>query len=414
MKTKAILSLLIGFTLFFNACKKDETVPVAATFDGGEVSGTWTKNGTYTITGHIIIPEGKSLTIEEGATVIFADTSLATEFLVYGNLYCNGTATNPITFTVPEELRTTENAMVGLWGGILADSTCEEILLNYTTIEYAGALTTESSPSVQRGLYKGTSGERLPILWTSNTSGRYVITNCTFRNFAEDGFYLEGGSFIISNNTFHTSGLTGGEAVNVKSGCLVDASYNLFYSPNTNAFKLSNADSREPQATVYAYNNTILNAGWRRPSVKGGSIWIETNVKAFLYDNMIANCRFGIKNSSADASSIYDYNYYYGYDQTCVDQFQTTTSKVVRGTHDIGGTTAGENDPLFINYPLSTDMNNSAFDDTWNFHVGSSSPALNAGTTNFTRTFGTSGISVNGIIYTSPAPSVNIGAFGTN
>lgn len=413
MKTKNIFTYLIILTALFTGCEKDEKVPVKATFNGGDVSGVWTKGGTYTIQGHLIIPKGESLTIEEGVTVIMADTSLATEIIVNGNLYCKGTENNPVTFTVSENLRTTDNAMKGLWGGFLADTSASEILFKHTVIEYAGAITTEASPSVQRKLYKGEAGERLPVLWTSNTAAKIVVTNTTIRNIAEDCFYFEGGKIILANNTFHTSGVSGGEAINVKSGCIVDAAYNLIYSPNTNGFKLSNSDAREPQATIYAYNNTIVNAGWRRPSVKGGSIWIEENVKAFIYNNLIANCRFGIKNDDADASSVYNYNLYYGYNQTCVDQFQTTSAKVVRGANDIAGITATENDPKFVNYPVNTDMFNATFNTTWDFHVQAGSPAIGKGTTSFTRNFGSTGITIDGTSYTSPAPSTTIGAFGT-
>ena len=39
----------------------------------GEVSGVWEAGSTVSVSGHIVVPEGKSLTIEEGVTVIFSD-----------------------------------------------------------------------------------------------------------------------------------------------------------------------------------------------------------------------------------------------------------------------------------------------------------------------------------------------------
>ncbi len=413
MKITRILTISALTLLMLAGCEKDDIKPIKAVFEGGDISGIWIKNSTYTVEGHIIIPEGQSLTIEEGVTIVMADTSLKIEIIVYGNLYCKGTSTNPVKITVPEEMRTTANAMKGLWGGILCTPASGELLLDNAIIEYAGAVTTEESPSVQRGLYKAEAGERLPALWTSNTEGKIVVKNSIIRNIAEDCFYLEGGKIIIINNTFHTSGVSGGEAVNIKSGCIADAAFNLFFSPNTNAFKLSNADLRTPQATVAAYNNTIINAGWRRPSVKGGSVWLEDNVNAKIFNNLMANCRYGVKNSGADARSVYDYNMYYGFNQLCVDQFQTTSSKVVRGTHDVAGTAAGENNPKFVSFPLDTDMFSSAFNTSWNFHIQTGSPALTKGTTSIERNFA-SGFTVNGVSYTSPAPSTTIGAFGIN
>ena len=413
MKTLKLLFIFIAALYLLNSCEEDDVVPKDAIFKGGDVSGVWTKNTTYTVEGHIIVPEGQSLTIEEGVTVIMADTSLKIEILVYGNLYCKGTAENPVKITIAENLRTTANSMAGFWGGILCATTSGEILLDNTIVEYAGAVTTEESPSVQRGLYKAEAGERLPALWTSNTQGKVVVKNSTIRKIAEDCFYLEGGKIIIMNNTFHTSGVSGGEAVNIKSGCIADVAFNLFYSPNTNALKLSNADLREPQATVNAYNNTMLNCGWRRPSVKGGSVWLEDNVNAKIFNNLIANCRFGVKNDDADNRSVYDYNLYYGFDQTCVDQFQTTSSKVVRGEHDVAGTTAGITDPKFVNYPLNNDMFSSDFNTSWNFKLQSGSPAIGKGTTSISGNL-SSGISVGGVTYNSPASSTTIGAFAAN
>ena len=60
------------------------------------------------VSGHIVVPEGESLTIEEGVQVIFDDAGVGAnhapiEFTVDGNLYCEGTAENPVRLTVAEE-----------------------------------------------------------------------------------------------------------------------------------------------------------------------------------------------------------------------------------------------------------------------------------------------------------------------
>jgi hypothetical protein len=89
--------------------------------------------------------------------------------------------------------------------------------------------------------------------------------------------------------------------------------------------KLSNSGDRTPQAYIVGYNNTIINAGWRRPTTKGGSIWLEKTVHADLYNNLLANDRFGIKRDKGapeDARSIISNTFYFGADQTTTDQFQ--------------------------------------------------------------------------------------------
>lgn len=67
----------------------------------GEVEGIWEAHSTINVTGHLTVPAGKSLTIEEGVQVIFSTDGVGAnhapiEFTVDGNLYCKGTITNPI------------------------------------------------------------------------------------------------------------------------------------------------------------------------------------------------------------------------------------------------------------------------------------------------------------------------------
>jgi hypothetical protein len=413
-KLSTALILLIMITLA--GCEKansdvDTTVDSGAS--SGEISGVWERGTTHNITGDVIIPEGKSLTIEEGVIVIM-DPVAKTEFIVKGNLYSLGTADNPIKFTIQEKDRTVENKFGKKWGGILAAKTCTELILDHTILEYGGSTTSDASTSVKLGLYKAVAGENLPALWFSNVNGKLVVTNSIIRNFQEDCTYIEGGSIIFSNNMFYTTGVSGGEAMNFKSGCLVDAAYNLIYSANTNAFKLSNAGLRNPQADIVAYNNTMINTGWRRPSAKGGSIWVENAVIANVYNNLFANTRFGIKRdtkSKEDTRSVISNNFYYGYDQATVNQFQPSTD-IIGGTNEVRGTTAGQNDPGFVNYPLNNPVSSPDFDTAWNFHLKSNSIAVGKGTTNFVRHFSNPITFSNGLAYASPAPATFVGAYG--
>lgn len=402
------------------SCKDDSDdttpidVPVVQESVAGEVSGVWTKGGTYKITGHIQIPKGKSLTIEEGVTVLFSDSVVKPEVVVLGNLYSLGTAAAPVKFTVPDSWKTAKNLYGNLWGGLIAGPESAEFVLSNTILEYGGAVTTEESPSVKAGLYKAVAGEHVPVLYYPNVKGKLVVTGSTIRNFNEDGFYIEGGQVIIANNYFYTTGVSGGDAINIKSGVQADVAFNVVYSPNTNALKLSSTGDRTPQAYIVGYNNTIVNAGWRRPTTKGGSIWLEKAVRVDLYNNLLANDRYGIKRDAGnpeDARSVISNTFYYGYDQTTTNQFQPTT-EIVKGASDIISAKAGENDPKFVNYPLTTATVNASYDNTWDFHLQAGSPALTKGKTDFTRLFA-NGIVVNGITYKSPEPANYIGAFGT-
>ncbi|MCE7073104.1 MULTISPECIES: right-handed parallel beta-helix repeat-containing protein [Dyadobacter] len=413
--------LAAGLAIFALAsCSDDDTEPtpvvppVVEESVSGEVSGVWTKGGTYKITGHIQVPAGKSLTIEEGVTVLFSDSVVKPEVVVLGNLYSLGTAAAPVKFTVPDAWKTPGNQFGNLWGGLVAGPNTTELVLSNTILEYGGAVTTEESPSVKAGLYKAEAGEHVPVAYFMNINGKFIVVNSTIRNFNEDGFYIEGGKVIIANNMFYTTGVSGGDAINIKSGVQADVAFNVVYSPNTNALKLSNSGERTPQAYVVGYNNTIVNAGWRRPTTKGGSIWVESGVRADLYNNLLANDRYGIKRDAGDpedARSVIANTFYYGADQTTTNQFQPS-AEIVKGANDLISAKAGENDPKFVNYPLTTAMNNAAFNTQWDFHLQAGSPALGKGKTDFTRLYA-EGLLVNGVTYKSPAPASFAGAFGT-
>ena len=82
-----------------------------------------------------VVPEGKTLIIKEGVQIIVSTEGvganlLPVEFTVNGNLYCEGTEEKPILFSIPEADRTEANTFAGLWGGIVAGSTCEEMLID--------------------------------------------------------------------------------------------------------------------------------------------------------------------------------------------------------------------------------------------------------------------------------------------
>ncbi|MDR3367283.1 MAG: Ig-like domain-containing protein [Prevotellaceae bacterium] len=411
----------------------------------GDVEGTWSKYSVISVTGHLRVPAGKALTIEEGVEVIIStagqdENGTKVELIVDGNLYCYGTAEAPVTFTVPAAERTAENTFARLWGGIIGSETCAEILLDHALVEYTGAVTTVTSPSVTKGLFKSEGGEGMVAFNTNNPSGSYVIVNSTFRSTGEDAIYVQGGRCLFAHNFFYACGEAGGEAINVKAGCKVDAAYNLMYSPNTNGFKLSNSGASETraQAQINAYNNTIVNAGWRRDpnKPKGGSVWAESGCLVNVYNNLIVSCMFAAKapdfgvdaGEGPDLNSHIDYSYYASGTvassvaqhvangtTTAYDGFRSGVTDVVYGDHDVRGASAGVGDPLFVSFPFADNPPLSyTYSAAWDFHLRPGSPALTGAFTGFTPYFSNPGITVNGKEYKSPAPSAYFGAFGSN
>lgn len=410
----------------------------------GNVEGTWSRYSVVNVTGQVNVPAGKSLTIEEGVEIIISDAgqdanNTKIEFLIHGNLYCMGTAQAPVLFSVAAPKRTAENTFARLWGGIIGSATCAEMVLDHVVVEYTGAVTTQSSPSVTAGLFKPAGGEGMVAFNTNNPAGKYIITNSIFRNNGEDAIYVQGGNCIFANNMFYAVGEAGGEAINVKAGCKVDAAFNVMYSPNTNALKLSNSGAdggARYQAQINGYNNTIINSGWRRDpnKPKGGSVWAEAGCLVNIYNNLIVNDMFGVKapkfgvdaTDGPDLNSKIDYNFYASGTQqssvpqhiangtlTAFDGFKAGVKDMVYGAHDLAGNAAGGNDPKFVNFPTATNpLLSYTYNTAWDFHLQADSPALRGAKTDFTPYFGATGLTVNGKVYKSPLPASYFGAYG--
>lgn len=411
---------------------------------------TWPADTVVNLTDHYTVPEGKTLIIEEGVQIIASTEGVGTnllpiEFTVNGNLYCLGTEAKPVLFSVPESERTEANTFAGLWGGIVAGASCEEMLLDHTIIEYTGGDVLEGAPAANAGYYEA-GDDAYPQITTNNVNGRYVIMNSILRNGVSDAIYMMGGNAIIMNNLFVANGETGEEAVNVKSGCAVDVAGNVMFAPNTNGLKLSSSDQSDvrSQARIQAYNNTMINAGWRRDSDKGGSIYAEENVRVHVYNNLMVNCKFRAQTPSLDnlanveggydnVNSVIDYNYYasgaqevdpnYVYEQGINyswEGYNYDHDDYYDGVVDANSIIATENDskdPMFVNFDINgTSLTSYVYNDNWDFHLQAGSPALtggySAGASDMAPLFGTTGLTINGTAYKSPAPQNHFGAYG--
>jgi hypothetical protein len=411
---------------------KTITVSVAAkpavNVPAGEVSGTWDANTTYIAQGALLVPAGKSLTIEEGVTIIFYGdgSSAAPELAVSGSLYCMGTENNPILITVPAAKRTQANIFAGIWGGIQGLPDASEMVLQYTNIEYVGAPTGPGNSSLYSGSPYDDGDPRYGVLF-SNTDGKFVMQHSSISYTADDGMRIVGGTILISNNTFVLNGKNGGESVNIKSGVTGTVAFNMSYRAATNAYKWSNSSgtSPNPQTDIACYNNTAVDGGWRQTKTgRGGSINIEKGARGTAYNNLIVNCRFGLKVvGDADFSNLsIGYSHYYGTDTVMSNQFYPKDGIMVAGdketASDIAGT-PGQFDPMFTSYTVSNYTSAYPVDplslgympEGSDFSLQSGAPGISAGKTSFTIM---PSISANGTSYSAPSPASFIGAFGAN
>lgn len=446
---KILFIAMIGAAMSLASCSDNDEPKVPSsqteiTETEMKVSGTWKSGTEIRLDRHLVIPEGESLTIEPGVKVIVSTAGVGVnhtpvEIIVKGNLYVLGTERQPVLFTVEESQRTVANTFAGLWGGIVATESCGEMVIDHAVIEYTGGQVIEGSPSATAGIY--TAGDdAYPQITTTNINGKYVITNSTIRNGRSDGIYLMGGSAIIASNTFAANGYSGAEAVNIKAGVKADIAGNVMFSPNTNGLKLSSSGQSETrgQAVANAYNNTIINAGWRRDGEKGGCIYVEKNCLANVVNNLMVNCKFrtmtpNYKNPNAsdagfDDKSVIDYNMYVSGTQKSAIVYpeESNVAYAYEGynythksynpaidNHSVIATAENLVNPQFSNFDINAvGLTDYAYDSSWDFHLTAGSPALSGASSTLSPCFA-GGLVINGKTYQSPALRPQFGAFGT-
>jgi len=222
----------------------DETPSVIYSFStdyylipGGEFEGTisgyalMTKaNSPYIITGDIIVDYGAQLIIEPGVEVRFSyisdpdnngqeDTNAA-DLIVYGKLFAEGSATEPILFTSNED-----PALKGDWGGIRFSSDEGTSTIYHATIEMAkdGVWTKEFCnieisdceirTNIDCGVYLGSNSNAAIVDSTviHNTTGignygTMIIRGCTISSnggtgIVSDGVHIEIYESLIGENS---------------------------------------------------------------------------------------------------------------------------------------------------------------------------------------------------------------------
>jgi len=439
----SLLALIISVGIF--SCKKKDTttteqvtlsqpetdVAVNVPAGGGSLSksikGTMQSDKVYYIDGDVTIKKGDTLMVNAGAKVYFRGNF---GIIVRGSIVSLGTQQKPVWFTVEGKTKTdaigapilSDPAYAGSWGGIYGDTTTKMMIFKWTHIEFGcGPLAT--SPTY------GMTGSNKPAYMISqvNPNGLLVLEDSWIYGGVDDPIRIQGGQIHIMRNTFEKSGgYTSGEGMNIKSGTVGNVAYNLIVGAATNGIKPSNNGGRGGITTIYAYNNTIIESGYRRSIAgRGGSINFEEGSRGKAYNNMFVNCRYGLRIIGYDASYsgnalkaadvaniTYGNNFNYVDSLNLANQIypypfstkpQSTDIPATAGwlpanykeCYDIndkacdiydGTSVVGKNDPLFTNFPVKQNHSFGAVAavGSFDFHLKASSPALNKGFTGFT------------------------------
>lgn len=465
MKKLKLISL--GLSLFaLAACSKKgdkavisiplvqigKPIPNTGTLPAGTYKGTMLTNQTYTIGGDITINAGDTLLIQKGVKLNMTNGA---NIINNGTFISLGTSDAPITITDPRRSKltgastvATDSAYVGGWGGIYSSSTAKLVVLKWTHLDFGGAalkaLPFPNGNSLKAGAQY--------ILYFQNPTGVFIMEDSWMYGSPDDATRFYGGYYNIMRNTMEKCGSTGGDGFNAKGSSMGNMAYNLIIGGATNGTKTASDGTTAGECQFTMYNNTYVNDGFRNSGVYGarsGSVEIENNSRALVYNNLIVDCNFGVRiaggpggakvylaDTTSNPSSVipktaYGYNFYYADNAAMAGQFVPTSvaqpvvtrpqatdipnmaaflgASYTFGFVYNGSSLVGKNNPMFVNYPLPAATNfwiTQASVDSYNFHLQGGSPAIGKGTTTafvpitagipIDPTFGSSGITLPG------------------
>lgn len=426
------LMIVLALGLVLSACHKAEIVSISralvSTANGitsdtlqGTLKGTLLSGKTYYVKSDITVNDGDTLLLQNGVhLIVLGDGKTAAtspEIFVHGTLISLGTKDKPNYITVKNAddlhaqaaAQNYTNVFFGWWGGITCTPATAspanpnpqggDLILKWTHIEFGGA---PSGDADDQAIYP--SGTSRFNIYFGNRTKNLIIEDSWFFGAKDDNIQVGGGHISIMRNTFELCGGVGGEFFNMKTGTLGDIAYNVFIGSATNAMKISDSGTSGIQCTATVYNNTIIDGGYRQTKAgRGGSIDFEKGARGHAYNNLIVNCRFGLRiTPDADfANVVYGNNYFYGYSPAIVAQFYTTDSaptvQAAKATSDIISTTPQQNAPAFYSFdvnqydftanpgPVSASLQPAKVVTigTSNFKLLSNSPALNKGKIDF-------------------------------
>ena len=271
MSKKIIIAA--AFALALSACKKEKddvsTPPLVVGQEikdenlKGTVKGTMLTGKTYYLDGEVFVNEGDTLLMQPGVKLL-AKTD-KTALIVHGTFISLGTEEqrNVISSVnapasrrnVPNGDFDTDPAMKGLWGGIIGSTTCKNIILKWTSLEYTGSLFDEMP-------IPGLSGNK--YYWTItffNPNGNLILEDCHFYGCYTEGIRIHGGNVCIMRNKFEKMGLLVGDALKLRNDTKGDVAYNLFVGCANYCLTVDAPASTVRQAEANIYNNTFVNSG---------------------------------------------------------------------------------------------------------------------------------------------------------
>ncbi|BAV05410.1 hypothetical protein SAMN05421788_105136 [Filimonas lacunae] len=392
------------------------------------LKGTMLSGKTYHIMSNVSINAGDTLYVQPGVTVLVHGNGAqgtSPMFLVNGTIISDGTKDQPNTFTVYETATTpksnssyttdasTDPAYKGYWSGFQGTTTCNLMAFRWTHIEYTGG-----PYGANNTLFgKAEPGDPTPTIYMAPTGaayGKLIVEDSWLFGSLDDCIGKCQHVYVsLMRNTLNKLGGQGGEGINLKNDVYGDMAYNFCYGVATNGLKTAGIDGSS--TVVNIYNNTLVNCGFRqKKATRNGSINTETNAGGFIYNNIIVNCKQGLRitfssekglksdtlNTSYNNNLTYvgnsvksgnDYLMLYIEPKQFTKKQSNDINGYVNGADSSNGVNLGSNvvdttkyNPQFRNYDVVTNSKgtsylNSVIPTGADFHLSSSSQAANAG-----------------------------------
>jgi hypothetical protein len=460
--SRAAVALLLAAGAALSSCNDKTEVATPERVVGEKFSGDTLRSplkgtipgrsGPYYMTKDVTVNDGDTLWIQAGVKIIvignprspstFGQATNNPTFFINGVLLSTGTKDHPVDINVADNLKNDPSTVVdaaadpsfkGYWGGINGDG-ATLIAVKWTNIGYVGGPYGANAPT---GYAAGDPKFGISML-ARKANARFVLEDSYLHGSVDDCIRLQNATFSVLRNKFEKTGKAGGEAVNVKAGCVGDIGYNVFVGGATNGVKVASVAGSTVQTNVVTYNNTFVNCGYRQTkSGRGGSINYEVQAKGLIYNNLIANCRFGLRLRSDDrpdtANIRLGNQYYYANTADQAAEFNANTAgsltslltSMRRVTTDTRGA-AQDNNPRFQSFDLTTASGTTAAPTTliqWtnflkpadNLRLQAGSSALGKGYTGFQPLNVVSSVNIPGIFTpTSTAPGTDAGAYQSN
>lgn len=355
-------------------------------FVSGNVNGSWTNNNTYIVNGDLIIPNGQTLTIQQGTNIRFNGTYSIT---ANGVLSSIGNPSFPILYTSNMPSPAPAN-----WKGIVINSNGS--VIKYCKLDYFqnGIWMYNCSPLIEHNDISNFDGiavyaQNAPALISSNHIHDYN-TSIYAQGITCDGaasptiqcnVIHDGGGYgirpysglVINNEIYNINGNTRGRGIEVAIGS--PKIQNNFIHNCNNGIQVGNSVTPKPNPLII--NNTIVN------NVYSGIDLIEFYANASIINNIIIGNSNGIFQSVPSCSPM------------------CSTTPTVVSNNLIWNNTAGDYYNVQITgvgQIVSTNSNGDAVDSYFNLsqdplfvgapNLSASSPCFNAGNSAYSNNIG--------------------------